>query len=124
MPLVHGLIEVPTRQDFDAALAAIVELRNRIAQLENRMLLTEQQQADLLREVDETVAAMTALSDGYNGLKGALADVQAQLAALNVPAPAIDEAIAKLDAAQAAAAAVLAGSGGGEVPPESPPEAT
>jgi chromosome segregation ATPase len=120
MPRVLAVLEVPSRDDFDALVRAFTDLTSRVANLEKRMLLTEQQQADLLREVDESLATIKALSDAYVSVKTSLTAVQAQLDALNVPAPAIDDAIAKLDAAQSAAAALLAG----DTQPAPAPEAT
>lgn len=112
MAQVLGFIDVPTREEF-AGLLALVQLTTaRINQLENRMQITDQQAADLTREIGETKDALSALAGAFVGVRDALVAAQAELARLNQPAPAVDAAIATLNDEQAKVAALLAGSGG------------
>lgn len=115
MPQVLGLITVPGPDDIDALVRVANKLTLRIELLEKRMQITEQQAADLTREVTETKDALAALSAAFVGVRDALTAAQAEIAALGTPSPAVDAAIAALNDEQAKVAALLGGGGSGPV---------
>jgi predicted nucleic acid-binding Zn-ribbon protein len=108
MPDIHFW----TTDEYKLLLARLIILESNQRQLENRMQISEQQQADLIREVDETKAALTSLSTAYVGVRDALAAAQAEIAALGQPSTAIDAAIAALNDEQAKVVALLSAGGG------------
>lgn len=102
-----------TPDEYTGLVSQLLEAHARIDALERRMQITEQQAADLTREVEETKTALKALADAFVAVQGALTAAQAEIAALNQPSPALDAAIAALNDEQAKVAALLAGGGGG-----------